>query len=194
MTSAMDLERLNACVRPVEDRGEIADLERKEVWMSAEPNPRDWWETLEVAPPCRKAGYGHGTFDRAWFRRSPGMPEDGPAQRREFGGVSFIHVARIPDPPERPSERGPVRLLVDKHHSVVFEKGRKVSIATAAGGRHFVRLTENPVQHEPTPVPDGWSIREVVLDADWLVELPCPTETYWMDRAESYQGPIRDLP
>ena len=103
-------EPVSPVPNPRAARGEIIDLQTREVWQDTQPTPRDWWDGLQLE------------------------------------------------------------------------------------GKDFVPVVEG-VPGAPTPkLPDGWSLRDVRIDADWIVELPAPAETYWFEGQISYQGPIERLP
>ena len=181
----------NAVASPRASRGEIIDLATREVWQDWNPTPRDWWDALELEAPLVKAGYGCGNMDRMWFRRSPDADADGPVREREIAGRRFFYCARAP---KDIGQGNPRRMLVDKHHTLLYEAGREVRILTTAGGKDYVLVVEG-IPGAPTPVlPDGWRVRDVRIGKDWIVELPAPTETYWFEGMVSYQGPIESLP
>jgi len=184
-------EHVNTVPHPREGRGEIIDLTTRAVWQDLEPTPRDWWRDLSLDAPLMKAGYGSGNMDRMWFRRSPDAGVDGPVRTREIAGRQFFYCARAPGDM---GQGNPRRLMVDKHHTLVYEAGRKVQILTTTEDKRFVLVVDG-IPDAPTPqLPSGWDLRDIQLDADWVVELPAPTETYWFEGMISYQGPIQNLP
>jgi hypothetical protein len=189
--SPESIERANAVEHPRESRGEIIDVTTREVWQDVDPTPRAWWDSLELEPPLLKAGYGSGNMDRTWFRRSPDAAADGPVRRREIAGRDFFHCASTTGAME---EDTPRRLLVDKHHTLVYDARRSVEILTTKEGRDFVLVVQGDPETSPPELPDGWSIRTLQLDAEWIVELPNPTETFWFRGPISYQGPLTALP
>jgi len=184
-------EHINEVARPREGRGEIIDLQTREVWQDRNPTPRSWWDELALQAPLLKAGYGAGNMDRMWFRRSPGAEADGPVRTREIAGRVFFCCARAP---AGMGEGEPRRLMVDKHHTVVYSAGREVQILTTSQGEPFVLVVEGTPDAPAPRLPAGWSLRDIRIDEDWIVELPAPTETYWFEGMVSYQGPIEDLP
>ena len=145
--------------------------------------------TLEA--PLVKAGYGSGNMDRMWFRRSPGASLDGPLRKRTIADREFFHCANAP------SEMGqgnPRFMRVEKHHTVVYDAGREVQILTTDEGMDLVLVVDG-VTGAPTPkLPDGWSLRKILLDAEWIVDLPAPADTWWFEGMVSYQGPVSSLP
>ena len=45
---------------------------------------------------------------------------------------------------------------------------------------------------KPRLLPEGWSVRQVHLDSDLVVDLPCPTRAaFFWSSGDSFQGPIR---
>jgi len=174
-----------------EPRCELLDLEKREVWQDCGPTPREWWDAVELPPGFVKVGYGAGNMDRMRFRRSPGAEADGPLREREIAGRRFFHCAS----PLGAMEGGsPRRLRVDKHHSLLYEAGREVGILTTDSGGEYVHVVDGaPGAPEPA-LPEGWSIRTLVLDAEWIVDLPAPCETFWFEGMVSYQGPLDRTP
>lgn len=183
------VDPINVVASPRESRGEIIDLATREVWQDWNPTPRSWWDGLALEAPLAKAGYGSGSMDRMWFRRSPGSEADGPVREREIAGRRFFCCARAP---EDIGEGNPRRMLVDKHHTLVYAAGREVRILTTADGKSFVLVVDGAPGAPAPELPDGWQVHDVHIDADWVVELPAPTETYWFEGMISYQGPIED--
>jgi hypothetical protein len=184
-------ERINEVPDPRRDRGEIIDLQAREVWQDLNPTPRSWWDDLTLEAPFLKLGYGSGNMDRMWFRRSPDAGVDGPVRTREIGGRRFFYCAKAPN---SMGDGEPRRLMVDKHQTLVYEAGREVRILTTPQGDHFVLVIEG-IPSAPAPrLPEGWSLRDIQIGEDWIVDLPAPTETWWFEGMVSYQGPIEDLP
>jgi len=184
-------DHINSVPNPREDRCEIVDLSTREVWQDQNPTPRDWWDGLSLEAPLMKAGYGSGNMDRMWFRRSPDADVDGPVRMREIAGRQFFYCAKVPDDM---GEGNPRRILVDKHQTLVYEAGRKVQILEAAECGSFVLVLPG-IPGAPTPrLPEDWKLRDIQVQADWIVDLPAPTETYWFKGMISYQGPIENLP
>jgi hypothetical protein len=183
--SELELALENATVRPREPHCELLDTATREIWLVREPVPREWFDALVPAPPLVKSGYGTGAMDRAWFRRSPGAPADGPLATREIGGRVFQLVAK----PDLSGVRGdfPRRLVVDKHHVIGFDAGRLVMLLRAPDGREYVELV---CGRGAPSLPAGWSLHTLELAAPWEIELPAPTETWWLANGASFQGPI----
>ncbi len=174
-----------------EARAEVVDLSKREIWQDLDPTPRSWWDALELEAPLAKVGWGTGSMDWMWFRRSPDAAEDGPVRTCEIGGRQFFYCAR---PEGAMGDGNPRRLIVDKYHSLVYLAGREVEMLTTAEGMDFVLVVEGAPNAPRPELPAGWSLRTVELDADWIVDLPAPTETWWFDGMISYQGPIQKLP
>ena len=176
----------NATVHPREPHAELLDTTTHEVWLAPEPMSRAEYDALTVEPPLVKSGHGAGAMDRAWFERSPGASADGPLREREVGGRRFQLVAR----PELGGLRGdfPRRLVVHKHHAIAFDAGRRVPLLRTPEGLDYVQLV-TPRRDGPAP-PAGFSQREIELAEEWVIELPAPTETWWLADGSSYQGPV----
>ena len=117
----------------------------------------------------------------------------------EVGGVRFARVAR-PEPPE-PGFPGVLLLQVDKHHQVLYRAGRRLEIMSFGDGFDYVPLVTGArglggsagAQGSAAArvVPDGWSVRQLVLGRDLVVELPNPTRVAFLAGGDSFQGPLR---
>ncbi len=117
----------------------------------------------------------------------------------EIDGWTFAQVAR-PGKPEPGFERVTV-LPVYKHHRVGFVAGRTISILDMGDGWDYVpqvaRASFRPDADSGNApeMPEGWSVRDVVLEEDLLVEMPYPARVCFFDTGDSWQGPVRlDLP
>jgi hypothetical protein len=184
---AVNLSSENRVNQPREPRCEFLDNTTREVWQSFDPVPREWYDQIELEPGLIRVGYGSGCFDRAWFRRSPGSEQDGPVRTRMIDDREFFFCAR---PPLDGATGDPPRMLVDKHHSVAFDADRVLPILRGPDGRTFLPMIEATPGSPPPELPEGWSIFEIRLADEWVVDLPAPTETYWFKGARSFQGPV----
>ena len=102
---------------------EVLDVATRTIWQSVDPVSREELAALKL--PDGFIPVGVGVMDSHYFRQSPGASEPGPVNDMIIEGGRFIHCANPPaNGPETPIEGGPVRLWVDKHHSLVFEAGR----------------------------------------------------------------------
>ena len=123
------------------------------------------------------------------------QPFDGPLDTVEIDGWTFAQVAR-PGRPEPGFECVTV-LPVYKYHRVGFRAGRMISILDMGDGWDYVpqvaRASFRPdaTTGDAPEMPEGWSVREVTLEDDLLVELPCPARVCFFDTGDSWQGPVR---
>lgn len=185
------IHHLNEMPSPREGRCEIVDVSTREVWQDLEPTPRAWYDDLKLEPPFVKVGYGAGNMDRMWFRRSPDADVDGPVRTREIEGRAFFFCARAP---ADIGQGNPRRMMVDKYHSLAYARGRKLELLTSPEGHDYVLVVEG-ARDAPSPeLPKGWSLRKIELEAEWRIDLPSPTETYWFAGMVSYQGPVEAVP
>lgn len=174
---------------PREQRCEILDIDTREVWQDSEPTPKDWYEEAELALPLVKLGIATGYADRAWFRRSPNDVRNGPVRERIIGGRTFFCCALAPAGVDPAKSR---KMLIEKYHTVGFDAGREVEFLTNDAGEAFVLVVGSPRALALKDLPDDWSVSQLVLPDDWIVDLPTPTVTYWFSSRGliSYQGPI----
>lgn len=178
--------------------GEILHQESRSVWLAQEATTPAAFDALELPDGFLKTGIGESVADVAYFRRSPGAASDGPLETFDVGGMRFARVA-VPGVPE-PGFRGVLVMPVEKHHRVLYAAGRTLEIMDCGDGRDYVPLMANaampgmPPRTDPRPrvLPPGWKVRSVILAADLVVELPCPTRiTLFSRTGESFQGPVR---
>jgi hypothetical protein len=172
---------------------EVMDTTTGLVWMSVAPVELSDYESLELDDSLVKIGIARAAMDSAAFQYSPGAPDE-PVLERVIDGRSYINVA-IPPPPQEwvaPSQPGgPTEILVDKSHLIGFEAGRSVTILSLPDG-DFVELVGEPEGDDALVLPAGGSLREVLLEQPWVVQLPSPTRTFfWFgDSMRSFQGPV----
>jgi hypothetical protein len=181
------IRELNWVPDPRKSRCEIMDTATREVWQDCNPTPRQWYDDLQLEPNHVKAGFGSGNFDSMWFRRSPDGVEDGPVRRSEIQGRSFFFCARAPS--EIPSGN-PIYMVIHKYQSVIYNAGNELEIMTRDDGCEFVAFLPGR-KGAPTPrLPDAWTLRKIVLDREWQIDMPVPTATYWFAGQVSFQGPV----
>jgi hypothetical protein len=175
---------------------EIMEVATRHVWLAPEPITREAYEAFDPGPAFAKSGAAASPMDFVGFRRSPGMPADGPVRRRRIGGHDSIHVA-IPElPPERPfGPDGPMRLVVQKHQTVGFDAGATLAILCLPDGTEYVQQTGSVADPTRVELPEGWSLRAVVLAEHLTLEMQDDGPvTWWLPGRTSFQGPVPDLP
>lgn len=180
--------------------GEIMQLATRNTWLSHEPLTTEQYEHLKLPEGFVKSGYGTGAMDLAYFRRSPDAPSDGPIQSMQIEGHLFMYVARpekIEKTPNGGHYQGLKIIQVNKHHNLLFKAGRTVEVIScpdamdyisviASGSIGFTESQQDTKRH----LPKNWTSREITLETDLLVELPCPTRALFFNNGESFQGPI----
>jgi hypothetical protein len=167
----------------------------RNVWLAQGPCTVEQYDALELPEGFMRTGIGRAVADVAYFRRSPDAAEDGPVETMDVGGIRFARVAR-PGRPEPPRD-GVFVLPVYKHHRVLYRAGRTIEVLRADDGFDYVplvsgaRMAAGDVDGSPRVLPDGWTVREVALQADLVLELPCPTRVTFFTSGDSFQGPLR---
>lgn len=175
-------------------------LATRNTWLSHEPLTTEQYEQLKLPEGFVKSGYGTGAMDLAYFRRSPDAPSDGPIQSMQIEGHLFMYVARpekIEKAPDGGHYQGLKIIQVNKHHNLLFKAGRTVEVIScpdamdyisviASGSIGFTESQQDTKRH----LPKNWTSREITLETDLLVELPCPTRALFFNNGESFQGPI----
>ena len=179
---------------------EIMQLATRNTWLSHQPISAEQYEQLSPPQGFVKSGHAIGTMDLAYFRRSPDAPNDGPIQSMQVEGHLFMYVARpekIEKAPDGGHYQGLKIIQVNKHHNLLFKAGRTVEviscpdamdyISVIASG--FIGFTESQ-QENKRHLPKNWTSREITLETDLLVKLPCHTRALFFNNGESFQGPI----
>lgn len=175
--------------------GEIMHPETRSVWLSQQPFTLEEYSALQVPEGFLKSGTGRSSHDLAFFRRSPGGTVDGPLATTKIGDRTFSRVAR-PGPPE-PGFNGVLVLPVYKYHNVMFRAGRTIEIMDCGDGWDYVpQVTEMRGLPGVPPtaervLPDGWSVREILLQEDLHVEVPCPARVCLFFSGHIFHGPVR---
>jgi hypothetical protein len=177
------------CASP---HAEVLDTRTMEVWQSCLPITRADYEALELDAGYNRVGLGSGVMDRHYFRRSPGADRDGPVRLREFGGRKYLHCARPPQGgPSFPAGRsGPALLLVDKHHTLIYEAGRSLNVLRTAEGRELVHVIRGDPDPDSLVLPKDWELRSLTTQSALVVHLPAPTTAFFFSNGASYQGPV----
>jgi len=178
---------------------EVLEISTRSVWQSVEPITREGFAALSRPNGYIRVGIGSGTMDARYFRQSPGAAQPGPVNERVIGNLRFIHCANPPaDGADTPIADGPQRLVVDKHHTLIFEPGRELPIIHTSEGCDYVQvITATPegggllqnasgpasetASETPTELalPTGWQLRSERVTAKTYVHLPNPTEAWF---------------
>ncbi|HEM47694.1 MAG TPA: hypothetical protein ENO23_11695 [Alphaproteobacteria bacterium] len=175
---------------------EIIEVATRHVWLAPAPIAPDAYAAFDPGPGFAKSGAAASPMDFVGFRRSPGMPADGPATGRRIGDHAFIHVAIPALPPERPfGPGGPMRLVVVKHQTVGFDAGAALAILCLPDGTEYVQQTGSVADPARIGLPEGWTLRSVVLTGSLTIEMQDDGPvTWWLPGRQSFQGPVPDLP
>jgi len=202
--AGQDLHPENVLIDCRELHCELLDLETGYVWQSHGPIGREAYLALDLPKTLIKVGIAAGVMDEHYFRRSPGAKVDGPVATRDIEGHRFIHCANPPKGgPETPVGDDPKLMRVEKHHSLIFNAGRELSIVRDESGRDFVQVISSSLEgggilQDGVPdvgasglsLPTGWHVRTEKLDAQTTIHLPNPTEAWFFASGASYQGPV----
>ena len=187
------------CQQP---HAEVLEVATRTVWQSVEPMSREEFAQLALPEGMVPVGIGCGVMDAHYFRQSPGAEAPGPVRDRLIDGRRFIHCANPSAAgPERPIRDGPARLMVDKHHTIIFEAGRELTIIRTETGSDFIQvisaspeggglLQENAVEADDFALPSGWHLRLEPVAERTVIDLPNPTEAWFFANGSSFQGPV----
>jgi len=179
---------------------EIMQAATRDVWLSHQPISTEQFDALSLPAGFIKSGVGFATMDLAYFRRSPDAEQDGPVETMEVDGRQFMRVARpghMEKAPDGNPYDGLILVHVDKHHNLLFKAGRTIEIMSFADGRDYVPTVNQGTlgfmgssATKTRQMPGGWTVRQVELKTDLLVELPNPTRAAFFFNGESFQGPV----
>jgi hypothetical protein len=187
------------CQQP---HAEVLEVATRTVWQSAEPISHEAFAQLALPEGILPVGIGSGVMDAHYFRQSPGAAAPGPVQDRFIDGRRFIHCANPPaGGPEMPIPDGPVRLMVDKHHTIIFEAGSELTIIRTETGAELIQvisaspeggglLQETAAQAADFALPPGWQLRLEPVAKRTVIDLPNPTEAWFFANGSSFQGPV----
>lgn len=171
---------------------EVLELSTRQVWQSLGPISLEDANALELEPGWVKVGVGTGAMGEHWFERSPGTPDEGPMEERSIGGRQFVFCARPVGQPSLPDgSEGPRQMCVDKYHVLRYFGGTRVQLLRLPDERDFVHVVEGGPEKPSLALPEGWLLRDVLLEEDWVVKLPAPATVFFFPNRDSFQGPIR---
>lgn len=186
---------------------EVLEVNSRRVWQSVEPITRKSFAALTLPEGFVRIGIGSGTMDAHYFRQSPGAAQAGPVNERVIGNLRFIHCANPPvKGADTPIENGPKRLMVDKHHTLIFLPGSEPPIirtpegceyvqvitATPEGGGLLQNASDTASETAALPaLPTGWQLRSERVTAKTFIHLPNPTKAWFFLDGSSFQGPIK---
>ncbi len=188
--------------------GELMDTTTGTGWHSVVPMYREVYDALVLPEGVRRVGIASAVTDGYCFRRTPGAESDGLVQRREIDGHIFMNVGNpSPDGPEALSETGwPLLLKVNKHHTLIYEAGRELSVIRAPDGRDFVHLIAKapdggalfqginaPEDINNLGLPEGWELRTEITSKLTIIDLPCPADALFFANGSSFQGPVDEF-
>ncbi len=187
------------CQQP---HAEVLEVATRTVWQSVEPITAEEFAQLNLPDGIAPVGLGSGVMDAHYFRQSPGADESGPVRSRIIDGRRFIHCANPPAAgAEMPIPDGPARLMVDKHHTLIFEVGSELSVIRTETGAEYIQvisaspqggglLQDKVVEPVAFVLPKGWSLRTEPVTDTRFIDLPNPTECWFFPDGTSFQGPV----
>ena len=176
--------------------GEILDRETRDVWIGQEPFTWDEYEAMTPPEGFWKVGIGRAAYDLAYFHRSPGEVTDGPVEVMVIGDRSFSRVKRTVSIDGEFA--GGMVVTTAKHLSVLFLAGRRLDLLVLDDGRSFVpqaseARTRGPWTAMPVTervLPEGSSLKELVLEEDLVLELPSRSTHISFTNGDVFHGPI----
>ncbi len=199
MTDTPAQNYLVDCQQP---HAEVIEVSTRAVWQTIEPLTREALAQLTLPDGIAPIGVGTGVMDAHYFRQSPGADAPGPVRVRIIDDVGFIHCATPSvTGPEQPIPDGPARLMVDKHHTIIFEAGSEIAIIRMENGAEMVQvisatpeggglLQKDTVPAKDFSLPPRWQLRIEKVAKRTEIDLPNPTEVWFFADGSSFQGPV----
>ncbi|MCR9278676.1 MAG: hypothetical protein NXH85_11945 [Pseudomonadaceae bacterium] len=200
-----EVPQQNVLIDCQQPHAEVIEIATRTVWQSVEPISEDSFQALALPEGIARVGLGCGVMDAHYFRQSPGADAPGPVTDRFIDGRRFIHCANPPAAgADRPPGDGPLRLVVDKHHTLIFDAGSDMTLIRTEGGSDLIQvisaspqggglLQQQPAQEDALQLPRGWQLRVEHAAERTVIELPNPTEAWFFDNGASFQGPVTGL-
>ena len=172
---------------------EITELANRTVWLCQQPISYEEGKALKLPEGFVITGIGESAHDAAFFPRSPDATEDGPLETMKVGERTFSKVGM---PGKLESGFKDVLVLpVYKYHKVLFKAGRTIEILTMEDGKDYVpNVYGLKAMFGKTPkeriLPVGWSVREVTLHEDLILEIPNPARVCFFKTGSGFHGPV----
>lgn len=199
LTEVPAKNHLTNCQQP---HAEVIEVATRRVWQSVKPISHEEFSQLALPEGIVAAGINSGVMDAHYFRASPGAEVPSPVRDRFIDGRRFIHCANAPAAgPERPIPDGPQRIVVDKHHTIIFEAGSELTIIRTEADAQLIQvinaspegrglLQKNVAEVSDFNLPSGWHLRSVPVSKRTVIDLPNPTEAWFFADGSSFQGPV----
>jgi len=173
---------------------EITRLDNRTVWLCQQPVSYEEGKSLALPEGFAITGIGEAAHDAAFFPRSPDAATDGPLETIKVGKYIFSKVAK-PGKPET-GFRDVLVLPVYKYHKVLFKAGRTIEILMMEDGKDYVpNVYGIKAMFGKTPkeriLPDDWSIREITLTEDLILEIPNPARVCFFKTGSGFHGPVK---
>ncbi|MEO0435448.1 MAG: haloalkane dehalogenase [Pseudomonadota bacterium] len=170
---------------------EIKSANEVIVWASSEITQEEF-DRLELPEGWAKNQVRQVDASGGSFSRSPDATEDGPLLTADLFGFRWQHNATIVETGIALDEEGLLEAAsIEKFHTVSYDAGSTLYVLVAPSGDEYLRITRDAGRTSDTPsLPEGWSIREQVIDEPLELTLPNPTLNIRTDNQDSFQGPV----
>ncbi len=170
---------------------ELLDFGRRQVWATTDWTPADF---EQFSLPLSWAFWGKndprvGLADGAQFLRSPGCEADGQYSYMTAFGREFVQVVEL-DGMTRLGD-GARQVALEKHHRLMFDAGRTVSLLISPDAEQYVCFVETLDRADaPARLPEGWRLSAVELSSALSVDLIGQVTVIRLSNEDSCQGPI----
>lgn len=131
--------------------------------------------------------------DSGYFSRSPFEPADDMYVEEEHFGYDWLYNAHVVDlSADVPDDDGLfTATMVEKHHTVIFNAGKTISVLTSPMGEQYIRISRDAERTQEIPtIPSAWQLSEYVTQTTRTFVLPNPTLNIRADNEDSWQGPV----
>jgi pimeloyl-ACP methyl ester carboxylesterase len=161
------------------------------IWIAVDMTIEEF-SGLELPADWAKNQPREVTFSEGMFNRSPGAEENGPLIQKTLAGYEWLYNAKVIERGIPMDNQGLLTgNYIDKYHSVTFDAGSIVRYLISPEGDRYIlisRLVDRTTDFFPTP--DGWTLKDELIEEEWVLELPNPTLNIRTQNQDSYQGPI----
>ncbi len=175
---------------------EYADVPSMDTWMTVTSITQGDFQNLILPTGMRKTAIATPSYDCCSFNWSSSS-EDGTVATKTLAGFDWVNVAQPISIDQPTQDGGPMRVFVNKKHTVGYEAGRSLTLLECSG-ETFIEVVGAGEDDETLVLPTGATLRTVALSKPLVIQLPFPTTTtyFWFHKGReirSFQGPI-DLP
>jgi hypothetical protein len=172
----------------------MVDLANLSAWGTAALTREEWDAYIPPAGFTKDSVDNYTMTNSVWLR-SPDASIDGPTEHLDLNGVDFEHIVDILAVPSAFDADGllsEVRLV--KYHQLTWpslDGTNWIRLLVGPDGAEYILVNRRPDRvDEYGALADGWSYREVRLEADLTLQLRGEMSNIRDSNGDLYQGPV----